>query len=166
MSLVLLVGAALMVRSFQNLKSADPGFPIDGLLTMRFYLSGEAYESAESRTRRTEDVIRRVAALPGVESVGASHLLPMNGGVDETTAETEGSTLERDQWPQISFTSATSAYLRTLGVPLLAGRELTEREALDSSRVALVTKTMAARLWGEASPLGRRFRMASDSTGD
>ena len=164
LSLVLLVGATLMIRSFVNLRRADPGFPTAKLLTMRFYLSGDAYESAAARTLRTADIVRRVSALPGVEAASASFMLPLNGGVDETTAEVEGSTLEKDARPMISFTAATSDFFRTLGVPLLAGRALSEREALDSTHVAVISKTMATRLWKDASPVGRRFRMASDST--
>ena len=79
-SLVLLMGASLFVRSFQNLQKRDAGFEAAPLMTMRFFLTGDAYQTPESRALRTVDIVRRVESLPGVRAAFASNLIPLGGG--------------------------------------------------------------------------------------
>ncbi|MFN2397922.1 MAG: ABC transporter permease [Gemmatimonadaceae bacterium] len=165
LSLVLLVGASLFVRSFMNLQKASAGFDTAPLMTLRFYLAGDRYEAAGAKTRRVEDVIRRLETLPGVQAATASNTIALDGGGSGGDVVIEGRPLPRGEEPRIFWTGVTSHWFRTLGVALLAGRDFTDDEARDSSAVAVIDRTMAKRFWPGADPLGRRFRFADDSSG-
>jgi putative ABC transport system permease protein len=162
MALMLLVGASLFARSFLNLRRADGGFDTKPLLTLRFYMSGGTYDDDRAKTRRVEDLIHRLEALPGVASAGASNLVPLTSGGSGATVGVEGKAVAPGAEPHVAYTGVTAHYLRTLGVRLLAGRDLTGREAAELRPVAVVNSTFAAKLWPGQSAVGRRFRL-SDS---
>lgn len=165
LSLVLLVGAALFVRSFLNLQNKSGGIETANLLTMRFYMPSERYDSTRALSARVEDVIQRVEALPGVLSATASNQIPLSGGGSGGDIEIEGKpVVSRADAPSVSWTGVTSHWFETLGVPLLGGRTFTEQEARDSSGVAVINETMAKRFWPQGEPVGRRFRLLDDST--
>ena len=92
LALVALVGAMLFVRSFQNIDGRELGFETRALMTMRFHMGGDAYEPENSRLRRVEEVVRRIEALPSVQSAFASNLVPIDGGGDGGEIEVEGRT--------------------------------------------------------------------------
>ncbi|HEV8363437.1 MAG TPA: ABC transporter permease [Gemmatimonadaceae bacterium] len=163
LSVVLLVGASLFVRSFLGMRNANVGFATDPLLTMRFYLPGSMYDSTSAKVQRVEDVLRRVEALPGVQAAAVSNLIPIDGGGNYSPIEIEGAKYGDTQRPLAFWAGVTGHWLSTLGVPLLAGRNMTESEALDSMPVAVVTQDFARRFFASSDPLGRRFRIASDS---
>ena len=163
MSLVLLVGASLFVRSFLNLQNANVGFDTAPLMTMRFYLPGAVYEPADAKTRRVEDIVRRVEALPGVQSVFASNFIPLGSGGGGGNVIIEGKTVPKGEEPSISLVGATPRLRQTLNVSLVAGRDLTATEETTRSPMALVNQAMAKQLWPGQDPLGRRFRMTGDS---
>jgi putative ABC transport system permease protein len=163
MSLVLLVGASLFVRSFLNLQNANVGFDTAPLMTMRFYLPGAVYDPADAKTRRVEDIVRRVEALPGVQSVFASNFVPLGSGGGGGNVIIEGKTVPKGEEPSISLVGTTPRLRQTLNVSLVAGRDLTETEETTRSPMALVNQTMAKQLWPGQDPLGRRFRMTGDS---
>ncbi len=163
LSLVLLVGASLFVRSFLGMRNASVGFATDPLLTMRFYLPGTQYDSTSAKVQRVEDVLRRVEAIPGVQAAAISNLIPIDGGGSWSQIEIEGQRYDNNERPTIFWSGVTGHWLSTLGVPLLAGRNLTESEALDSVPVALVTQDFARRFWPTGDALGHRFRLAGDS---
>jgi putative ABC transport system permease protein len=159
MSLVLLIGASLFVRSFLNLQNASVGFQTSPLLTMRFYMPGVAYESPEAKARRVEDIAHRVEALPGVDAAFASNFVPLGGGGGGGAVLVEGKTFERGKEPQITFVAASPRLPKTVGVPLLRGRDITDSEETTRTPVALVNQTMARELWGDVDPVGRRFKL-------
>jgi putative ABC transport system permease protein len=166
LSMVLLVGAALFVRSFMNLRAKTGGIESANLLTMRLFMPGARYDSAGPVARRVEDVLRRVEALPGVVSAAASNLIPLSGGGAGWQLEIEGKPVaSRSEAVGVFWTGVTAHWFSTLRVPFLAGRDFTEQEARDSSRVAVINETMAKRFWPDADPLGRRFRSIDDTTG-
>ena len=80
LSLVLLVGASLFVRSYLNLQSASPGFDTAPLLTLRFYMTGDATRPKSGKAQRVEDIVRRIEGLPGVQSAFASNFIPLDAG--------------------------------------------------------------------------------------
>ena len=80
LSLVLLVGASLFVRSYLNMQGASPGFETSQLLTLRFYMTGDAYDASERKSQRVEDIVRRIEGLPGVQSAYASNFIPLDAG--------------------------------------------------------------------------------------
>ena len=162
LSLALLVGASLFVRSFLNLHNAQLGFDTAPLLTMRFFLPGVAYEASAPRAQRIDDIVRRIEALPGVEAAFASNFVPLGGGGGGGRALVEGRTFERGLEPFIGLTAVTPRMRQTLNVPLLSGRDFTESEGTTRSAVALVNEAFARRLWPDEEALGRRFRLVDD----
>jgi len=164
LSMVLLVGAALFVRSFMNLQGKTGGIESANVLTMRFFMPGTRYDSTNAIGTRVWDVVQRVQAVPGVASVAASNLIPLSGGGAGSLLEIEGKPTDKNARP-VFWSGVTGHWFRTLGVPILSGRDFTEQEARDSSGVAVINQTMAKRFWADADPIGRRFRQQSDSSG-
>jgi predicted permease len=164
LSLVLLVGASLFVRSFLGMRTTNVGFATDPLLTLRYYLPGTQYDSTNAKVQRAEDILRRIEAIPGVQAAAISNLIPIDGGGSWSGVEIEGQRYDETQRPTIFWAGVTGHWLSTLGVPLLSGRNMTESEALDSVPVALVTEDFAKRFWPNDDALGRRFRISGDSS--
>lgn len=159
LSLVLLVGASLFIRSFMKLQSTDVGFSTAPLMTMRFYLPGAAYEADDAKARRVDDIVQRVESLPGVEAAFASNWVPMGGGGGGGRALVEGKAVEPGQEPAITLVGATPRMRQTIDVPLVAGRDMTATEGSTRTPVALINQEMARRLWADTDPVGRRFKM-------
>ena len=166
LALVLLVGASLFVRSFINLDRASAGFDTSPLVTLRFYMTGDAYSDSQPRIDRVEDIVRRVEALPGVQSVFASNFVPLQAGGDSALAIVDGRPVNRGEEPRISFIAATPHLHRTLGLGVLKGRDFTEAESRSRSAVAVIDETMARRLWPGEDPIGRRFGLVDGPTTD
>ena len=165
LSMVLLVGAALFVKSFMNLRTKNGGIDTTNLMTMRFFMPGTPYDSGFAINNRVDDVIRRVEALPGVVSATASNLIPLSGGGAGGQFEVEGKpAANRADAPFARWTGATAHWFGTLGVPLVAGRALTDDEARDRSTVAVINESMARKFWPEGNAVGSRFRQLSDLT--
>jgi putative ABC transport system permease protein len=163
LSLVLLVGASLFVRSFMKLQRYDGGVDVRPLMTMRFYMPGERYESEPAKRQRVEDIVRRVEAIPGVQSATASNFIPIDGGGGRASVELEGRPVRAGAEPTIIYAGVTSHFFSAVGASIVAGRGFTGREGEDSSAVAVVDQRMASRLWRGDNPLGKRFRLAGDS---
>jgi predicted permease len=159
LALVALVGALLFVRTFLNLDGYEMGFDTKPLMTMRFYMTGEPYEPDGAKARRVEDIVRRVEGLAGVQAAFASNLIPISGGGGGGDVEIEGRAFERGEASRITFTGVTPHFNRTLGVPILRGRDFTEAEGWSRERVAVVNQTMVRRHWPDSDPIGRRFRL-------
>src|SRR5262245_33839897 len=157
-SLVLLIGAGLMIRSFMQLQRVDLGFNPDHLLIMNVQLSRTKYQGAQS-TAFFRQLIERVEGLPGVESAGAITSVFIEGLPNSGNFTIEGRppvpTAEQIEAP-VDF--VTPSYFRTMGMPLLKGRELTEADGPDSPRVVIINDTFAKRFWPGEEPLGRRFK--------
>ena len=163
LSMVLLVGALLFTQSFVNLLHADGGIDTASLLTMRFDLPDDSDVVPDARARRIDEIVARLEALPSVESVAASNLMPLLGGGASTAIV--GDTAPAEDAPTVLYGGVTSRYFETLDVPLLHGRVFTTTEARTRSAVAIVNRSMAERLWPSENPLGRRFRLADDADG-
>jgi putative ABC transport system permease protein len=133
------------------------GFDTTSQMAMRVFMSGDTYNAKGAKTRRVDDIVQRVQALPGVRSVFASNLVPLQGGGGDATIDIDGpaATARRD----ISFITTTPHFLRTLGVHVLQGRDFTEADA--NGAVALVNEAMATHVWPGESPIGRRFRLVT-----
>src|SRR5262245_58307658 len=164
LSLVLLVGASLFVRSFLNLQDARAGLDTNALMTLRFYMPGDRYDAPDAMVRRVEDVVRRVEALPGVVSAMASNMVPLSGGGSGGGVVPEGVPFEAGHEPQVSYYAVTPHLFKTLNLPLLAGRDFTDAEGQGRSGVAIVNGVFAKRLWPKhADVVGQRFRLLSDA---
>ncbi|HEX6050816.1 MAG TPA: ABC transporter permease [Gemmatimonadaceae bacterium] len=165
LALVLLVGATLFVRSFYGLQTTSAGYDTTPLMTTRYYMQGPRYDSIHARARRAEDIVQRVEALPGVQAAFTSSLIPASGGANGGGIVVEGQPAEPGREPFGFYAGVSEHFFTTLGIRLVSGRTFTSAEARDSTPVAVINQTMARRLWPGSVALGRRFRVATDSTG-
>jgi putative ABC transport system permease protein len=166
LALVLLVGAALFVRSFANLQSASVGFDTAPILGMRFFMAGDGYATEQARTDRVDDILRRVESLPGVQSAFASNYLPLQAGGGGAQVIVDGRLVEPGEEPNISFIATTPHLHRTLALSMLRGRDFTDAEGMSKSSVAVIDDTMAQRLWPGEDPIGRRFSIVGGDPPD
>jgi putative ABC transport system permease protein len=164
LSLVLLVGASLFVRSFAALQATKVGFDTTPILSMRFFLSGTRYDSTITKAQQVAEIIRRVEALPGVEAAAVSNLIPIDGGGAGDGVIIEGVPVDKGKEPPIFWSGVGGHWFETLGVGMAAGRTLSADDARDTIPVAVINKTMAVKFWKDASAIGHRFRFASDSS--
>ena len=161
LSLVLLVGASLFIRSFLNLQGANPGFDTSPLLTLRIYMPDDVY-TREQKQRRVEDILLRIEGLPGITSAFASNFVPINGGGGGGNVVIDGQTVEEGEERDIGFVGVTAHFYKTMGISLVRGRDLTDAEGMSKSSVAIINETMARRFWSGKDPIGARFRMQRD----
>jgi putative ABC transport system permease protein len=161
-ALILLIGAGLLIKSFGRLQDVDPGFRPDNLLTFRVSLPASKYSSDTTRRLLFGELEKRLAALPGAQSVGAVSNLPIGGDYPYITFFIEGVTeripgVMQDAVPL----SVTPDYLRTLGIRLRSGRGFTEQDGPTPARVALVNVEMARRFWRGKNPIGSRITLGN-----
>jgi len=159
LSVVLLSSAALLTRSFVAYLSWEPGFEREHLLSMSAFLDPAEYPTAADFTSAYRLAEERVAAVPGVVSVGTASAGPLFGGGDgalpfATEADDPSGPLPSARWFDVG-----PGFFRTLGLPVLRGREITEGDAQGMPEVVVVNETLARRAWGDADPLGRRLRV-------
>jgi len=163
LSLVLLVGASLFVRSFLNLQQGKAGLETAGLMLARFSMMGDRYGSSDAMVQRVDDIVHRIETLPGVVSVTASDMMPYMGGGAGGPAVAEGLAVPSDQQPNVQYFGVTPQWLRTLNVGLVSGRDFTTIEATTRSYVAVVNQVFAKRLWPNLTDVvGQRFRLTRD----
>ena len=156
LALVLLAGAALLLRSFAGLRSVDPGFNTHRLLAFETSLTGGDY----SKTAQLAELVRRgterLQAVPGVQSAGSTLVLPMSGMNTDLPFSIEGRTSGKrdftgdEQWREVS-----PGYFRTLQMPLLRGRGFTERDTGSSPLVVVINDAMAKKYWPKEDALGK-----------
>jgi putative ABC transport system permease protein len=166
LSLVLLITASLFVRSFLKLQEDKGGFDGSRLMTMRFYMPAGRYEKDEEMTRRVQDVVRRVEALPGVEAASASNNIPLGGGGGGGRVLIEGKDFPRGEEPHIFYAGVTPNFFKVVGLGLTSGQSFTDQEGYEVSGVAVVNQTFAKKFWPGQDPLGRRFRVPDDQHSD
>lgn len=156
---VLLVVASLLLRSFLHLHAVDPGFDADRVLTVQVDLDPKQYASSAQRASFFQEVNRRTGALPGVESAAFSSSMPLTGfTMIRRGLEVEGvPPLPFEEQPDIGVVLAGPGYFQTLGVPLLRGREFTDADQQGGPPVAIVSRSLAQKLWGDADPIGQRI---------
>jgi putative ABC transport system permease protein len=159
MSLVLLVSALLFVRSFRNLLTVHTGVKTDGVLIANLDLSGLNLPKNRAFEFKRE-LLERINAVPGVVSASDASVVPMSGTSWTMMVHTNsnGHEVRRDS----KFSWISSAYFRTMGIPLLAGRELSDRDGAASPRVAVVNESFARRFFDGANPIGRTFRTVAE----
>ena len=156
-SLVLLVGAGLMIRTLSALRSVDPGFDPRQVVTMSIELPGAKYPRGAQRAF-FENVLERVRAIPGVESAGAVTTLPVSDGGSMQPVAIEGRpALALSEQPEVAVRLITPQYLRTLRLPLRRGRDIDARDGADQPAVVLVSESMAERFWPGEDAIGKRL---------
>jgi putative ABC transport system permease protein len=161
-ALVLLVCAGLMIRTFQALQSVDPGFTqAERLQTMRIAIPASLVAEPRRVMRIQNDIIEKLAALPGVASAGFATEMPMEGfGSNWDSINVEDKPYREGEFPPLRFYKyASPDFFRTSGTRIVAGREMTWNEVYDVRPVVLVSENLARELWGSPSAaIGKRVR--------
>ena len=159
MSLVLLVGAGLMVQSFLRLRHVNIGLDPKNVLTANLILPRPKYAENEQRTAFFKQLVERVRNLPGVEAASATGTLPLGGSTWGRSLTVEGyPVLSVGHAPSIQHTVVTPGYFRTMGITLLAGRDFNDADTKDAPNVTIIDDRLARQYWPNASPLGKRIR--------
>ena len=157
LALVLLVGAGLLVRSFNRLQSVDPGFNAKNVLTMRISLPLRKYDSDRKRIDFFRQAIEQIKALPGVEAAGATNFLPFAGPHAGTLVEIEGRPKLPPGQGLTSGSCVTDAnYFGAMQIPLKRGRLFTEQEATEMRHVVVINEAFAAKNFPGEDSLGKR----------
>ncbi|HET8783879.1 MAG TPA: FtsX-like permease family protein, partial [Pyrinomonadaceae bacterium] len=152
-SLVLLIGAGLLVRGLQQAQAADLGFNEKNLVVLSMDLTTQGYDEARAATLHAQ-LAERLKALPVVQSVSLAQVAPFSG-VQETTIESGG---PGGLSVSVGTNAVSAEYFQTLGIPLRRGRTFTEDDARSGQSLAVITEAMAKRFWPGVDPLGQRFR--------
>jgi predicted permease len=166
LALVLLVGSGLMIRSFRALRDVQPGFTgPEEVLTMRISIPEAQVKEEEAAARMQQAIQDKVAAIPGVTSTGLGSGIPLDGDGWHDPVFAEDHTYSEGQIPTLRlFRFVAPGFLKTMGTPLVTGRDLTWSDAYDRRPVAMVSEGLARELWGSpTAALGKRIRETSKS---
>ena len=161
LSLVLLIGAGLMMRSFMRLQHTSSGLNPENLLTLSLNAPVVKYDAMEKFYAFYKELLERIRAMPGVDAAGAASNLPLRGGSWEDSLTVEGyPALSVGQAPTINFNVITPNYFRAMGIPLLIGRDFNDADTGDSMKVTIIDERLAREYWPNESPIGKRVRFS------
>src|SRR5215213_2076829 len=164
LSLVLLIGAGLMVKSLLRLQEVRPGFEPAGLMTMRIALPATKYEKFNQSEAFFEQLFDRLETRPGIESVGAINLLPFGGGGgDRSFSIQDQPTPAGHARPDEQVRFVTPNYFHTMQIPLLSGRDFTRRDLPDTPPVAIVNSAFARKFWADGNAIGKRISFSANN---
>jgi predicted permease len=160
LSLMLLIGAGLLIRSFVRLQSVPPGFTTDHVLTMEVAAAGRKYQDDKNNKpiiNFYKEIESRVAHLPGVVAEGVVSALPLTGEVGWGGISVEGYTPPPGQELQVDIRVAGTDYFRTMEIPLRKGRFFTEDDTADKPQVMIIDEKFAQRFWPDSDPIGKHL---------
>ena len=160
LALVLLSGAGLLLKSFLRMRAVDPGFRAGNVATMTVDLPSATYRAPAAIREFQSRTLEGLAALPGVVAAGAVNWLPFQPDLIRGTFHVEGDQQRRHFL--VDKPAVTPDYFRVLGIRLLSGRGFTAADTAESPGVAIVTNSVARRLWPHADPIGRRLTLADN----
>jgi len=157
LAVILLAGAALMIRTFVGLRSVQPGFDAHNVITMQTSLTGGRYDSTVKAANMITQVLQRVNTFPGVQAAAATVMLPVEGGIDfpfiiEGQPPAKGIYNGDEQWRFVS-----PGYFNAFRIPLLRGRQFDDRDNGKTERVVIINQAMARKYWPNADPIGSRL---------
>ncbi|HEX6464811.1 MAG TPA: FtsX-like permease family protein, partial [Vicinamibacterales bacterium] len=163
LSVVLLIGALLLLRSFVALERINLGFNPDSALTVRITLPPNTYSDDTNAIRMIRAIRQQIAGLPGVRAAGATRLLPLTGTIGNWSITQEGHVKRPGENPNGDWQVVTPGYFESMGIPLLRGRTFLDSDNENSPIVAVISETMAARYWPGEDAIGKRFRIGAPS---
>jgi len=156
-ALVLLIGAGLLIRSFQRLVAVDPGFRADHILTAWVQFPNARYQKDEQKSQFFAQLLDSIRAIPGVRSASADGFLPFAGIIAGTGVQVEGRPiLPISQQPDVNVSLVEPQFFETLGIPLISGRTFNRSEAFQATGNVVISQSMAQMLWPGKNPLGKR----------
>jgi predicted permease len=156
MSLVLLAGAGLMMRTIQKIGNEHPGFNAEKVTAARVILPRSRYGEPRLQAAFFQQLLEKLRATPGVEAAGAISHLPLSGQESRTGIAIEGAEPSSTEPTRAHHRVVTTGYFETMRIPLIEGRLINESDAAESTPVMLVNQTMARKYWPGQSPVGRR----------
>lgn len=162
-ALMLLAAAGLMIRSFVSISKVSPGFNPTGVLTLGIGLSSR-YPDIEKQANFYESLLGRVRTMPGVDSAASAIRLPMLGFNASTSFTIQGRPVPSGSEPTADYRAVTGDYFKTMGIPLLKGRDLTERDNRDAPDVIVINQMLAEQFFDGEDPIGKRIQIFPDPT--
>ena len=150
---LLLIGAGLLLRSFLRVLDVDLGFQPEQVATVRIE-PGAGYGTQAKRNAYFDEVLRLVQSTPGIESSGLTDVLPLEGDRSWGVAA-KGQVYDKDDYPEAFVRIVSDGYLKTMGIPILSGRDFTDRDSPNSEQVIIVNEALARRLWPGQDPIGQ-----------
>ncbi len=165
MSLVLLTGAALMLKSALLLLNEDPGFDANNVLALEVSLSAKRYDTAAKRVQFWDELMDRVVTLPGVADAGATSHLPLDGGDTNGTFVIVGQEYNEDNPPRTKKRIVTPRYFETMKIQLLRGRTFDWIDLGTNPDVVIISKDLADRYWPGENPVGKQLEFRWGTTG-
>jgi len=167
LTLVLVIGAGLMMRTLWSLSRVDAGFRAGGVLTLRVQASGERYNTNAKRVQYVQTLLERLAALPGVKSTGMIHHLPLAGYAWYANIDPEGHVRAPNEAPLRSgWRVIEGDYFKTMGIPLVRGRAFSAADTREATPVAIVNEAFARAAWPGEDPIGKRFTAGNATRGN
>ena len=168
LTLVLLAGAGLLVKTLYHLSHTDPGFRTNNLLTLRVNLPSAVYATDLQRSSFYRDLLDHLAQMPGVVSAGLTMTMPLQPtGNHSWTMFVRGDRPippTPEGLPTVAFAYVTPGYFQALGIPLIHGRAMTEEDNLRAPKAAIVSESLARRVFNDDEPLGKTFRLNNRTT--
>ncbi|HEX5433618.1 MAG TPA: ABC transporter permease [Candidatus Angelobacter sp.] len=159
LSLVLLAGAGLMIRTLWNLRNANPGFDLHNVLTTSLPVPGTKYKTPQEEISFWNRVLERVRALPGVEAAGVVDDLPFNGGSHQPIMIEGRPPVPMAEQPEVDVRVSSTGYLQAMHIPLLRGRDFNDSDTADRPGVILISEAMAKRFWPGEDAVGKRLTL-------
>jgi putative ABC transport system permease protein len=157
LSLILLIGAALLLESVGQLRHVDVGFNPSHLLTLRVALPVVRYDTDQKKTTFFENLVRQAARVPGARGAAVAWYVPMMFSAGTPVQDANQPPLKLNERPIATLIPVTPGYFSTLEIPLRRGRDFSERDTADSQRVAIINETLARRFWPGRDPVGQRM---------
>lgn len=162
LSVVLLVGAGLLFRSFIQLQAVNAGFTPQQVLTVRLTPSGPNYKQDANYMSFYSQVMQRISALPGVQAVGAINTLPLGKGPTAGIRFEGAPLLTPDKWPSTNYRGVSSDYFHAMNIAVVNGRSFTERDKENAPLVMIVNQALARRDFGNENPVGKRITLGNN----
>ncbi len=166
LSLVLLIGAGLMMKSLHKLQSVDKGFQADSVVTARVPLPAVTFDEKEKVWAFYERFLERVGTLPGVQSASIANFVPLGGNSWERGIWPEGVPIDRETGESVLFHMISKDHFDTYGIALIKGRGFRQSDRDGGDLVAIVDHTMAERFWPDEDPIGKRVTLESEDHDD
>jgi len=159
LSIVLLIGAGLMLRSLWSLQAIDPGFDPHNALTLALEVPRYQFTTPTQESQFFDQTLQRVRTLPGVEAAGAVDNLPLTGGSNQPVAVEGRPVVPMSEQPEVSVRVVTSGYMKAMRIPLLEGRDIQESDTANSAGVVVISQAMAKQFWPNQSPIGHHLKL-------
>jgi predicted permease len=154
LSLLLLAGAAVLLKSFSKLQTVNAGFDPHGVLAVRLSLPKARYPHLADVTRFYDALLPRVQKLPGVSAVGVVNMLPLSGQIASAPFTIVGRAFSKEEVPQAQFRIVSPMYLQAMRIPFLAGRAFNESDTDRTPLVCHINETLAKRFWPQGDAIG------------